>query len=138
MIVMPEYATTVTVTRAADVGKQATGQSKGMTRKSAIVNQSPSLCSSIMTAKPHSSSDVHTHGPQDTIIYCLKGTGKIAFDNGKNVVEVKEGDFALIPQHCEHQEINDSEDEIVWVIVRSGSEPVVKNLGGWGGQETSS
>lgn len=89
-----------------------------------------------MTAQPHSASDVHTHGPQDTIVYCLKGVGKIAFDAGEKVVEVHAGDFALIPRDCEHQELNDSEEEIVWVICRSGSEPIVKNLDGWNGQES--
>lgn len=134
---MPDYPKSVVVTRAADVGKQNTGQSKGMTRKAAIVNQSPSICSSIMTAAPHSASDVHTHGPQDTIVYCLKGIGKIRFSAGNEEVEVRMGDFALIPHDCEHQEINESDEEIVWVIHRSGSEPVVKNLDGWGGEETA-
>ena len=28
--------------------------------------------------------------------------------------------------------MNDGDEEVVWVIMRSGSEPVVENLEGWG------
>ena len=39
----------------------------------------------------------------------------------------------LIPANREHQEVNDGDEEVVWVIVRSPqSTPVVVNLGGWG------
>jgi hypothetical protein len=29
--------------------------------------------------------------------------------------------------------VNDGEEEVTWIITRSGSEPVVVNLEGWGG-----
>ncbi len=45
------------------------------------------------------------------------------------------GDFALIPAWIEHQEVNESDEEVVWIITRSGSKPVVVNLNGWGGKE---
>ena len=31
------------------------------------------------------------------------------------------------------QEVNEGEEEVVWIITWSGSEPVVVNLEGWGG-----
>lgn len=46
------------------------------------------------------------------------------------------GDWALIPAFREHQEVNDGDEEVVWVIVRApGGVPVVENLSGWGGQK---
>lgn len=131
---MTNYPKSVVVTRKDDVGKQDTGQSGGMTRMAAIVGRAQGICASVMTAKPHSRSVVHTHGDQDTIVYAAKGVGKISFEDGRETVEIKEGDFALIPRHCEHQEINDSDEEIVWIIHRSGSDPIVNNLDGWGGE----
>ncbi|BFZ54757.1 hypothetical protein PYCC9005_001794 [Savitreella phatthalungensis] len=114
-----------------DVGKAETGQSEGMTRKAALVNVSDKLCSSIMLAEPHSSSAIHTHGELDTIIYAVKGIGKVKFADGSKEVTLKPGDFALIPAHAEHQEINEGDEELEWVIVRSGRTPIVNNLDGW-------
>ena len=31
--------------------------------------------------------------------------------------------------------MNDGDEEVMWVITRSGSEPVVENLEGWGKSE---
>ena len=42
------------------------------------------------------------------------------------------GDFALIPAGTEHQEVNDGDDEITWIITKSGRMPEVKNLEAWG------
>lgn len=107
------------------------GQTDGMTRKAAITNQA-SICSSIMLAEPHSSSAIHHHGDQDTIIYAVRGTGAVVSEGGKKRVVLKAGDFALIPAFAEHQEVNDGDEEVEWVIVRSGKEADVVNLEGWG------
>ncbi|CCG83654.1 Predicted protein [Taphrina deformans PYCC 5710] len=127
----PAFASTVVVTKKQDVGKKDTGQSQGMKRMAAITGLAQGICASVMTAEPHSKSAVHTHGDQDTIVYASKGVGKISFEGGRRVVEVREGDFALIPRHCEHQEINDSDGVIEWIITRSGTDPVVENLDVW-------
>lgn len=42
------------------------------------------------------------------------------------------GDFALIPAFAEHQEVNDGDEEVTWIITRSGRTPVVENLDSWG------
>ncbi|CZT10955.1 uncharacterized protein RAG0_15269 [Rhynchosporium agropyri] len=110
----------------------ATGQTDGMVRKGAIIKKSDKVCASVMTASPHTSSAVHHHGEQDTIVYAASGHGAIISDNGKTRQELAPGDFALIPAWTEHQEVNDGEEEVTWVITRSGSEPVVVNLKGWG------
>lgn len=53
-------------------------------------------------------------------------------NGGKTRQDLAPGDFALIPAFAEHQEINDGDEEVFWVIVRSGRVPIVKNLSGWG------
>lgn len=87
-----------------------------------------------MTSDPNTSSSVHTHGPLDTIVYATNGGGKIVFQDGRESVQLAEGDFALIPAHCEHQEVNESDHEVKWIITRSGGEAIVENLDGWGGK----
>ena len=85
-----------------------------------------------MIAKPHSSSDVHTHGEQDTIVYSVRCKGMIVSENGANKQVLNPGDFALIPAHTEHQEVNEGDEEVEWIITRSGSNPKVINLESWG------
>ena len=85
-----------------------------------------------MIAKPHSASDIHHHGDQDTIVYAAKGRGTVVSEGGKKRQDLAPGDFALIPAYAEHQEVNDGEEEVVWIITRSGRTPEVVNLEGWG------
>ena len=59
------------------------GQTRGMTRQGAIVNLSPHICGNLMRADPHSSSDVHHHGGQDTIVYAVSGRGTIVSEGGE-------------------------------------------------------
>ena len=85
-----------------------------------------------MLAKPHSSSAVHHHGDQDTIVYAASGHGTIVSQGGKKRQDLAPGDFALIPAWAEHQEVNNGDEEVRWIITRSGRSPVVENLDGWG------
>jgi len=119
----------------ADQLTEQTGQTAGMARFGAIANMSDKLNSNIMTAEPHTASDVHHHGDEDTIVYGRAGHGSIVFNGGKDRVNINPGDFALIPAWVEHQEVNDGEEQVIFVIVRSGRTPVVVNLEGWGGAE---
>jgi uncharacterized RmlC-like cupin family protein len=110
-------------------------------QQSAIVELSPSICGTLMRAQPHTASAVHHHGGQDTIVYAVSGHGSLVSSSGENKdgpfgdvrQDLKPGDWALIPAFREHQEINDGEEEAVWVIVRAPEGiPVVENLEGWG------
>ncbi|KAG9815051.1 hypothetical protein KCU98_g17486, partial [Aureobasidium melanogenum] len=121
----------VHVVKSADIQPSSSGQTDGMTRMPAITKMA-SICSSIMLASPHSASAVHHHGAEDTIVYAVRGEGAVVSDGGKNRQVLKKGDFALIPAYQEHQEVNDGDEEVEWVIVRSGGEPEVVNLEGWG------
>jgi len=108
------------------------GQTAGMARSSAITDLSNQLCGSVMIAAPHSASGIHHHGPQDTIIYAVRGRGSIISNGGKTRQDLQPGDWAFIPGGCEHQEVNEGDEEVVWAITRGGKEPVVENLEGWG------
>ena len=94
-----------------------------------------------MRAQSHSASAVHHHGEQDTIVYAVSGHGALVSSSGTNAdgpfgdlrQDINPGDWALIPAYREHQEVNDGEEEAVWVIVRAPKGvPVVENLNGWG------
>ena len=105
-----------------------------MSRTTAIAEPGASINASIMTAAPHTKSAIHHHGPQDTIIYALKGAGgTVVTDNGKTTTRLRPGDFCLIPAGVEHMEANEGDDEAVWVITRSGEAAQVVNVDGWQG-----
>ena len=84
-----------------------------------------------MIAKPRSASAVHHHGSQDTIVYALRGRGAIVSDQGKKRQVLDPGDFAFIPAYAEHQEVNDGDEEVEWIVTRSGAIPHVENLEVW-------
>lgn len=90
----------------------------------------------VMLAQPHTSSGIHHHASQDTIVYAIRGTGAIvSMVDGKKVKkELKAGDWALIPAGVEHQEMNEGDEEVGWVIVRGGREAEVVNVEGWEGE----
>jgi len=108
------------------------GQTEGMVRKGAIVDKCDSICASVMLAAPHSSSGIHHHGAQDTVVYCMRGRGAIVSEGGKKRQVLEKGDFALIPAYADHQEVNDGDADLEWIISRSGRVPVVENLEDWG------
>lgn len=109
------------------------GQTEGMIRQNALVNVADNICASRMIAKPHTSSAVHHHGEENTIVFAFSGHGTIVSDGGKKKQHLAPGDYALIPAYAEHQEVNESDEDVVWAIVRSGKEPIVVNLEkGWG------
>jgi len=69
---------------------------------------------------------------KDTIVYAAKGQGTVVSEGGEKRQDLTPGDFALIPGFAEHQEVNDSNEDVVWIITRSGKRPIVENLEGWG------
>jgi len=136
-MIMPS---SVHITRSTELDA-GTGQTDGMIRKGAIVGKSDKICASVMIAHAHTSSAVHHHGSQDTIVYASSGHGTIITHSSKGETikhGLSPGDFALIPSWTEHQEVNEGDEEVVWIITRSGGVPEVVNLEGWGGKEVNS
>lgn len=117
----------------ADSLQTSGGQTDGMIRQNALSDVCDTICASRMIAKPHTASAVHHHGDQNTVIFAHSGHGMVVSEGGKKVQRLGPGDFALIPAWAEHQEVNESDEDVVWCIVRTGREPKVENLdGGWG------
>lgn len=104
-----------------------------------------------------SSSTVHHHGEQDTIVYATRGNGVLLTSPAVDPVrairadikgeaptrdeeqprrhELSPGDFAFIPAWTEHQVVNEADEgDIVWVLIQSGGERVQVDLAGWGGE----
>jgi uncharacterized RmlC-like cupin family protein len=98
---------------------------------SSLANYMYILTRPVMIAQPHTSSGIHHHGAQDTIVYAVKGTGTLVSDNGNTRQELRPGDWALIPAGTDHQECNAGDEEVVWVIVRGGREAEVVNVEDW-------
>lgn len=67
----------------------------------------------------------------DTIVYAVRGRGTVVSEGGKKRQILDPGDFALIPAYVEHQEVNDGDVEVLWIITRSGKSPTVENLEDW-------
>ena len=65
-------------------------------------------------------------------MFAFSGQGTIVSEGGKKKQVLNPGDYALIPAWAEHQEVNESDADVVWCIVRNGKEPKVVNLEGWG------
>ncbi len=112
-----------------------TAQSEGMVRKAAItgrLSNATKMCASVMVAEPHSASGVHHHGEQETIVYAASGRSAIrSGPGGRDMQELRPGDFALIPAGVIHQELNLGDNEVTWIVTRSGPEPVVVNVDGF-------
>jgi len=49
--------------------------------------------------------------------------------------ELSPGDFAFVPPWTEHQEVNDTDENVVWILIRNGPTPLVFYLTDWGGDE---
>ncbi|KAB5578240.1 RmlC-like cupin domain-containing protein [Coniochaeta sp. 2T2.1] len=109
--------------------------------RDAIVDKTDKMCATVMIAKPKSSSAIHHHGEQDAIIYAASGNGILLTGPSDGGLEPKrhelsKGDFAFVPAWTEHQALNESEeDDLMWVVIRTGPSPVEVNLTGWEGPE---
>ena len=121
----------VVVTRSSSL-QTSGGQTEGMIRQNALANLTDGICASRMIAKPHTESAIHHHDDQDTVVFAFSGHGTIVSEGGKKKERLDPGDYALIPAYAEHQEVNEGDEDVVWCIVRSGREPKVINMGGWG------
>ncbi|EFQ31939.1 cupin domain-containing protein [Colletotrichum graminicola] len=130
----------VSVTKASALRPSgATLQPGSANEADAVVSKSDKLCASVLTLNAHATSAIRHHGEQDTIVYVASGTGLLLVSPGAGQDvkrhEMSTGDFAFIPSWTEHQMLNESDDDAVWVITRSGSQPVNVGLTDWGGDE---
>jgi len=129
----------VQVTKEEDLKTQREGNNSPMIRQGAVIGKSDKMCATVLIAKANCASAVHHHGEQDTIIYAVSGTGILVTNNGDETgakrQELTAGDFAMVPSWTEHQEVNDTDEDFVWILIRSGPSPVVVYLTDFFGKE---
>lgn len=82
----------------------------------------------------------YTRSIQDSIIYAASGRGiLLTSPEGESDAperhEIAPGDFVFVPAWTEHRLLNETGEEVVWVVVRSGGAPVQVDLTHWGGPE---
>lgn len=110
-----------------------TPQTPGLLREVAFDGRNPDarvLSGFLSTVRPGAATGAHHHGDQETILYVLEGTARYRWGDGlEHAVEAGPGSFVFIPAEIIHQEINASTEEpTTWVVVRSGTDPIVVNL----------
>lgn len=63
----------------------------------------------------------------------IKGEAPTREEEQPRRYELSPGDFAFVPAWTEHQVLNEGAvGDVVWVVTRSGGEPVQVDLVGWG------
>ncbi|KAF7541100.1 hypothetical protein G7054_g824 [Neopestalotiopsis clavispora] len=113
----------VQITKASELETQRSGNTSPMIRQGAVIGKSDRMCAT------------------DTIIYAASGVGVLVTNPGNETEpklkrqQLKAGDFAFIPSWTEHQELNETDEDVTWILIRSGPEPTVVWLEDWGGDE---
>ncbi|KAL1852868.1 hypothetical protein VTK73DRAFT_9122 [Phialemonium thermophilum] len=139
-MIMPS---SVHIARARDIVESPADEPRGVrvVQREAIVGRTDKMCATVTVVKPQSSTTVHHHGEQDAIIYVASGSGFLLTSPDDDASAPKRhalarGDFAFVPPWTEHQAVNEAQDEdLVWVVVRSGPQPVEVALTDWGGAQ---
>ncbi|KAM3528996.1 hypothetical protein NHJ13051_002142 [Beauveria bassiana] len=110
-------------------------------RRAAVVDRCDKMCASVLTTRPRSRTPVRHNSEQDAIIYAVSGTGVLlvneSFEEEIRRHPLGAGDFAFVPAWTEHQIHNDTDDDLVMVVIQSGSRPVGAILSDWGGDEVT-
>ncbi|KAM3497869.1 hypothetical protein MY10362_008794 [Beauveria mimosiformis] len=110
-------------------------------RRAAVVDRCDKMCASVLTTRPRSRTPVRHNSEQDAIIYAVSGTGVLlvneSFEEELRRHPIGAGDFAFVPAWTEHQIHNDTDDDLVMVVIQSGSRPVGAILTDWGGDEVT-
>lgn len=118
----------VRVVRAGDLS-DATAQTPGMQRAAAIDRASvgsEKLWVGRVTVSPDAKTGPHHHGDCDSVV-CITA-GRVSIRWGERLQERAEagpGDFIYIPARLVHQEINEGNDEVDSIVIRSGDNVVV-------------
>ena len=70
--------------------------------------------------------------PIPQVVYACSGHGSVVFGpEGSKRVDLSPGDFALIPSWTLHQEVNEGDEPVKWIITRTGRTPIVENVESW-------
>ena len=106
-----------------------TSQTPGMARKEAFARDGTWVGTAQM--EPGLVSDWHHHGEYESYIYVAEGRARFEYGaEGREAFEAGPGDFAFIPAHTVHREVNPGSNESVVVLFRTGAGPPVFNVDG--------
>ncbi|KAK7416803.1 hypothetical protein QQX98_004996 [Neonectria punicea] len=106
-------------------------------QREAVVDKCDKMCASVLTTRPKSSSTIRHNSEQDAIVYAVSGYGTLVVNEGMAMDlkkhELSPGDFAFIPAWTEHQVKNETDQDLVWIIIQGGRSPIGADLADWGG-----
>ncbi|KAI5458236.1 hypothetical protein BGZ63DRAFT_60610 [Mariannaea sp. PMI_226] len=107
-------------------------------QRDAIVNKCDNMCASMLIIRPKSVSTIRHNCEQDAIIYTVSGSGILVVNEGLSMElknhDLSPGDFALLPAWTEHQFQNETDQDVVWLVMQGGSHPIGADLADWGGK----
>lgn len=113
----------------ADQLSEATAQTPGMRRSAAIDRASAgseNLWVGRVTVAPDAKTGPHHHGDCDSVVCITAGRVSIRWGDGlRERVEAGPGDFIYIPARLVHQEINEGDEEVDSIVIRSGDNVVI-------------
>ncbi len=101
----------------------------GMVREQAFADEVTWV--GLARTEPGRVSGWHHHGEYETFFYCIAGRVRVEHGHGgRQVADVRAGDFAKIPRRIVHRESNPDGSESVVVVFRMGSGVPVINVEG--------
>lgn len=119
----------ITVVTAGERNVSEADATTGMVREQAVANEG--AWAGLVRTAPNRPSGWHHHGDYDTYIYVQSGELRLEFGpGGEKVVEAAPGDFAHVPKHVIHREVNPADEEGAIILVRVGTGPPVVNVEG--------
>lgn len=75
----------------------------------------------------------------DAIVFLISGTGVFLVKGGEKDGgqrnSLTKGDLVYVPPWTEHQMLNESDEDSVWLLIQNGARPVGADLKDWGGDE---
>ena len=100
-------------------------QTDGMLREEAFGREGE--WSGFVTMEPGAVSGWHHHGEHITHVYIVSGSAR--FESGSSGVDADAGSFVRIPPRLVHRELNPGSTVAEAVVIRTGSGPMLFNVG---------
>ncbi|KAF4977132.1 hypothetical protein FZEAL_6320 [Fusarium zealandicum] len=125
---------TTNITRAKQLEPSHPTVEGPVTERPAVVGKCDKM---FLTTRPHSDTSIRHNSEQDAIFYAVSGNGTLIVNEAvgsdlKNH-DLSPGDFAFVPAWTEHQVRNETDQDVVLLVIQSGSSPIRADLADWGG-----
>ncbi|HEX9695937.1 MAG TPA: cupin domain-containing protein [Actinomycetota bacterium] len=101
----------------------------GMIREQAVATDR--LWAGLVRNEPRAESGWHHHSDNETAVFILFGRLRFEFGPaGGDTVDASAGDFVYVPPEIVHREINPTDEESRFVVIRAVSGPPTVNVEG--------